>query len=127
MVEGYKDLWNQISDMSKIPYIPLCEAGWDSRPWHGPGARVRTGKSPELFGKMLSNAKDYNNAPKRKLPEGQKLVFIEAWNEFGEGDYIEPNAGDGFGAARQVAQRLPGNITTVLPDRAERYFSTTLL
>jgi len=31
------------------------------------------------------------------------------------------------GAARQLARKIPGNIATVLPDRAERYFSTALL
>jgi cysteine synthase A len=31
------------------------------------------------------------------------------------------------GAARQIETRLKGTIATVLPDRAERYFSTALL
>lgn len=30
-------------------------------------------------------------------------------------------------AARQLAQSIPGNIVTILPDRAERYFSVGLL
>jgi len=30
-------------------------------------------------------------------------------------------------AARQLAQSMKGNVATVLPDRAERYFSTALL
>ena len=30
-------------------------------------------------------------------------------------------------AARQLRRRWPGTIATVLPDRAERYFSTALL
>jgi cysteine synthase len=30
-------------------------------------------------------------------------------------------------AARQVAKRVKGNLATVLPDRVERYFSTSLL
>jgi len=30
-------------------------------------------------------------------------------------------------AARELAKKIKGNITTVLPDRAERYFSTALL
>lgn len=37
------------------------------------------------------------------------------------------SAGANVWAARQLAQRIPGNITTVLPDRAERYFSTALM
>jgi cysteine synthase A len=37
------------------------------------------------------------------------------------------SSGANIGAARQLSQRISGNITTVLPDRVERYFSTALL
>ncbi len=37
------------------------------------------------------------------------------------------SSGANVWAARQLAARIPGNIATVLPDRAERYFSTSLL
>ena len=37
------------------------------------------------------------------------------------------SSGANVWAARQVALSLAGNITTILPDRVERYFSTTLL
>jgi hypothetical protein len=118
MVDAYNDIWNELARVSNIPYIPICEAGWDSRPWHGPGARVRSGKSAELWQKMLSNAKAYDDAPGRKLPGGKKLVFCEAWNEFGEGDYIEPNAGDGFDyleAIRRVFAPASKPPTIIVP------------
>jgi hypothetical protein len=96
MVDGYKDYWNQISDTSGITYIPVCEPGWDARPWHGYKSQVRTEKSPQLWQKMLQNAKEFVDDPKHKQPGAKKLVFLEAWNEFGEGDYIEPHAEFGF-------------------------------
>jgi len=37
------------------------------------------------------------------------------------------SSGANVWAARKLAQTIAGNITTVLPDRAERYFSTALL
>ena len=37
------------------------------------------------------------------------------------------SSGANVWAARQLAKRFDGNIATVLPDRAERYFSTALL
>ena len=37
------------------------------------------------------------------------------------------SSGANVWAARQLARRVSGNIVTILPDRAERYFSTTLL
>jgi len=37
------------------------------------------------------------------------------------------SSGANVWAARQLARSRPGNVVTVLPDRAERYFSTALL
>jgi cysteine synthase A len=37
------------------------------------------------------------------------------------------SSGANVWAARRLAERIQGNITTVLPDRAERYFSTALM
>ena len=37
------------------------------------------------------------------------------------------SSGANVWAARQLAAHIKGNIATVLPDRAERYFSTALL
>jgi cysteine synthase A len=37
------------------------------------------------------------------------------------------SSGANVWAARQLAARIEGNIATILPDRAERYFSTALL
>lgn len=37
------------------------------------------------------------------------------------------SSGANIWAAREIAKKIDGNITTILPDRAERYFSTALL
>lgn len=37
------------------------------------------------------------------------------------------SSGANVWAARQLAQRIKGNVATILPDRAERYFSTSLM
>jgi len=54
---------------------------------------------------------------------------IETTRQLGR-DYgllVGISSGANVWAARQIAKRVKGNITTVLPDRAERYFSTALL
>jgi len=96
MVEAYRDYWSQVSGAATIPYIPVCEPGWDARPWHGHKSAVRTGKSPQLWQKMLEYAKEFVDAPNHRQDGNKRLVFLEAWNEFGEGDYIEPHAEFGF-------------------------------
>ena len=54
---------------------------------------------------------------------------IETTRQLGRdfGLLVGISSGANVWAARQMAKRIRGNIATVLPDRAERYFSTALL
>ena len=54
---------------------------------------------------------------------------IETTRQLGRdlGLLVGVSSGANVWAARQLARKLSGNIATVLPDRAERYFSTSLL
>ena len=54
---------------------------------------------------------------------------IETTRKLGK-DYgllVGISSGANIWAAQQLASRIKGNVTTVLPDRAERYFSTALM
>jgi hypothetical protein len=117
MVTGYQDIWNAIAENTKLRYIPITEPGWDSRPWHGPGARIRTGKTPEKFRQMLENAKQF--VEKHNPDAKPKMILIEAWNEFGEGDYTEPHQEFGFGhvdAIREVFTNAPKEHEDIVPE-----------
>lgn len=75
------------------------------------------------------------------IPDVLDVSLVDAVVEVSDEDAIETTRqlGRDFGllvgissganvwAARKLAQTIPGNIATVLPDRAERYFSTALL
>jgi cysteine synthase A len=54
---------------------------------------------------------------------------IETTRQLGRdlGLLVGISSGANVWAARQLAKRISGNVATVLPDRAERYFSTALL
>jgi cysteine synthase A len=54
---------------------------------------------------------------------------IETTRQLGRdfGLLVGISSGANVWAARQLTGKIPGNIATVLPDRAERYFSTALL
>jgi len=54
---------------------------------------------------------------------------IETTRQLGRecGLLVGISSGANVWAARQLADRIDGNVATVLPDRAERYFSTALL
>jgi len=95
MVTGYASIWDPIIAASSVPYIIPTTSGFDNTPWapyDAPFELVRTGPTPDEFQQMLQMAKsriDSGKAP--------GIVLVEAWNELGEGSYVEPTAGQGFG------------------------------
>jgi len=68
-------------------YIPCLLAGWDNTPRAGRRGIVLENFSPALFKECLDKAIDHVTA---KPPE-QRLIFIKAWNEWAEGNYLEPD------------------------------------
>ena len=54
---------------------------------------------------------------------------IETTRQLGRdlGLLVGISSGANVWGARQLGRKISGNITTVLPDRAERYFSTALM
>jgi hypothetical protein len=67
---------------------------WDRSPRTGSTYDVYTESTPELFRKSVVNAK---KRILNKSPEHQILI-LRSWNEWAEGNYIEPDLrfGDGF-------------------------------
>jgi hypothetical protein len=94
-VDGYERIWHGIAQAGIIDYAPVAEPGWDSRPWDGDKALVRTGRLPEKFRDMLVRARAF--VDRHPIAGGTRLVLIEAWNEYGEGAVIEPHREWGFG------------------------------
>lgn len=94
MVDTYQDLYTTVrSTKGALPYIVPASPGWDSRPWQGADALVRENQTPEKFKQMLLGAKQLVDSRKVGILD---IVMIEAWNEFGEGAYIEPTKKWGF-------------------------------
>ncbi len=82
-----------------FPHFPCCFVGWDNTARRGRDAIVMVDSSPELFRSQLSVMA---NVVLRKQPE-ERVVFINAWNEWAEGMYLEPDARSGHDYLRAVA------------------------
>jgi len=119
-IQGYNAIWEEIAGYGLLDYIAVTDPGWDARPWHGEQAFTRTGKHPDKFKKMLELAKGFTD----KHPVGKdklNIVLAEAWNEFGEGDFIEPHREFGFGyldAIREVFTTESKGHQDVIPQDA---------
>lgn len=107
LIDGYRKQWENLVQTSPVPLLPPVSGGWDSRPWHGQNALVRDGRTPDQFKRHLQDALRFlQSHPRNVVP----MILIEAWNEWGEGSYIEPHKEFGFGyldAIREVFTSAP--------------------
>jgi lipopolysaccharide biosynthesis protein len=72
---------------------PCVSHAWDNTPRSGNGGIVFQGSHPDLFRRNLRQA--FANAATH-APEEQ-LVFLKAWNEWAEGNHLEPDLKFGHG------------------------------
>ena len=115
--DGYRRQWEQLRAQSPIPMMLPVSGGWDSRPWHGENNLVRYGRTPALFRQHLAAAKQFL-AGQSDASAVRNFVLIEAWNEWGEGSYIEPHQEFGFGyldAIRDVITDAPRDHLDIVP------------
>jgi hypothetical protein len=96
MVDGYEQIWYSIAVQRLIDYAPVTEPGWDSRPWHGDKALIRTGRDPEKFEDMLRRARVFTIGIRSRRPQAGPDRGVE-----------RARRGRGDRAASPVGLRLP--------------------
>ncbi len=92
---SYKKVYPQfIGEQEKdLPNcFPTLIPNWDHTPRSGVNGDLFTGATPELFEKHCRNV--FNAISKKE----RQICFLKSWNEWGEGNYMEPDLkyGKGF-------------------------------
>ncbi len=91
----YSQLWRNIINRKHLDLKEKkCYLGafvdWDNTARKGKYGRIVLGTSPQNFDKYMN--KQYENA----IAIGSEYIFINAWNEWGEGTYLEPDKKNGY-------------------------------
>ena len=73
---------------------------FDDTPRRGLRGIVSRGSTPERFGNYLRKTLVLS------LKEGNAYVFINAWNEWGEGNYLEPDEKNRYRYLEQTRKAL---------------------
>jgi lipopolysaccharide biosynthesis protein len=81
---------------------PSVVPGWDNTARAGPKGIVLHGSTPELFGEHVRDIL-YSVATR---PAEDRIVFVKSWNEWAEGNYLEPDRKFGFGYLDAVRSAL---------------------
>jgi hypothetical protein len=82
-----------------FPTYRTVLVGWDNTARRGERAIIVTGSTPDALAADLQSAVD----DVATRPVDERLVFVNAWNEWAEGNYLEPDKH--YGRARLEAVR----------------------
>jgi hypothetical protein len=83
-------------------WYPCVMPGWDNTPRSGRKGGVLNGATPELFRRLLDGAID---VLKDRAPE-RRLLFLKSWNEWAEGNHLEPDLRFGTEFLRAIGEAL---------------------
>lgn len=90
---------------------PCVFVGWDNSPRRGANGIIIVNQTPQAFGAVLREVVRHA----RSSAVQDKIVFINAWNEWAEGNHLEPDLKNQHGYLEQIPRalnRAQTNITT---------------
>lgn len=95
--------WDKYDKEFSLPYFPHVSIDWDPNPRFpmesGPQDCIFN-SSPEKFKTFLEKAKSYVDSH----PDQAPLITVNAWNEWAEGSYLEPDTEFGYGYLEAVKE-----------------------
>ena len=114
-VHSYPDLVDNM--MSKeIPgyqWFRCVMPSWDNSARRKKGASIYLGSSPQIYRDWLRVAIDITNV---RLSGDERIVFINAWNEWAEGNHLEPDQKYGLAYLEATRQALDDSSSSGVSD-----------
>ena len=87
---------------AQMENIPMILCNWDHSPRSGKKALILNNATPKKFSKHVRRVLDaVSNKPIEK-----RFVFLKSWNEWGEGNYMEPDLKYGKGFIEELSKCL---------------------
>jgi lipopolysaccharide biosynthesis protein/glycosyltransferase involved in cell wall biosynthesis len=97
-VHDYADARASMRVVRDFPVYPSIVVSWDNTPRRGDRGTVFTDATPERFEQGLRELVE----SVRERPFPHRLVFLNAWNEWAEGNHLEPDLRYGLGHLEAV-------------------------
>lgn len=100
---NYDELWRNIlrrkENGSKTAY-PGAFVGWDNTPRKGKRGVVIEGATPEKFQQYMQRQMEHAKQA------GSEYLFLNAWNEWAEGTYLEPDEDHSYQYLEAIAKLM---------------------
>jgi len=100
----YEEMLNFLLRAKKPDFMdyPCVLPNWDNTPRAGMNGLVFHGSTPELFRHHLKDAL----ARITEHPPEHKILFLKAWNEWAEGNHLEPDLRYGHGYLEAIREEI---------------------
>jgi hypothetical protein len=82
--------------------IPVIAPNWDHSPRSGGKAIILHNSKPFYFNKVAKRAIEVV----KNKPEDEQIILIKSWNEWGEGNYLEPDLEFGTGYLEALKEAI---------------------
>ena len=93
---------------------PMLLHAWDNTPRSGKDGLVLHDSRPDLFRRLLRSALEAC----ADAPPERRIVFVKSWNEWAEGNHLEPDLRFGHGYLKVIQEELRLEPATV-PEEAD--------
>jgi lipopolysaccharide biosynthesis protein/glycosyltransferase involved in cell wall biosynthesis len=95
---------------------------WDNTPRRGEQSTIFHGSTPQIYASWLKDASDVTNL----YPKSEQLLFVNAWNEWGEGAHLESDARYGYAYLNATANVLRNyyrdeSVESLIADNNSRF------
>ena len=94
-----KNIFNEYDSRPNV--IPTIIPQWDRSP-RRQSAIIYKKSSPEIFSQHLQNALDIIS----RKEENARILILKSWNEWGEGNYMEPDKYNGHGYLNALKEKI---------------------
>lgn len=103
-VFSYKDAIEYMvtDDCKRKDVIPMIVPNWDHSPRSAHNAIILNNSTPELFKKIAKRAIEIVS----QKPKDEQLIIVKSWNEWGEGNYMEPDVEFGHGYIKSLREAI---------------------
>jgi len=89
------------------PFFPSAFVGWDNTPRRGPASFVLVDDDMGDFEEWLGELVDAASA----RPFDERVIFVNAWNEWAEGNFLEPPLDGGVAKLEAVRRVVTGSAS----------------
>lgn len=117
-VVSYDAMMNGILSRPEVDWMrfPCVTPSWDNSARRQSGANIFVGSTPEKYEAWLSKAAAI--ATRRSKTDDERIVFINAWNEWAEGNHLEPDLKWGTAYLEATLRALQGQGQAMAPAAA---------